>query len=233
MKKTIAIMQPTYLPWPGFFELIEKSHEFVFLDDAKLEKSSWHVRNKILINQSATFITVDLNADRMSSIQYASIAATSWRKKHVQSLKITYGKAPFGVEILDLILPVIEHGKQATLAELNIELIIIFCSYLGITTVFHRSSKMSIEGRKSARLIEICKHLQADHYYSPLGSRDYIEQENLFDKSGIQLSYQNFLSVPYSQFNSKNFVPFLSVVDLIANLGRAASLDYVKQLNPR
>ena len=122
-KKTIAVMQPTYLPWPGFFDLIAHSDTFVFLDDAKLEKSSWHVRNKILVNQTAVFITVELNAARNSLIKDAHLADSRWRKKHAQMLKITYGKSPFGREVLDIVLPIIEDGNQKILADINIDLI--------------------------------------------------------------------------------------------------------------
>lgn len=225
-------MQPTYLPWPGFFELIARSHTFVFLDDAKLEKSSWHVRNKILINQAASFITVELNADRLSLIKDANLAGTSWRKKHAQSLRLTYGKSPFGEKILDIVLPIIEHGRQKTLADINIELITCFCQYLEIKTNLIRSSELAVQGKKSERLIEICRRLDADHYYSPAGSRDYIEEENLFPNSGLTLTYQDFHSRPYAQFNSNDFIPYLSTVDLVANLGKSASLAYIKRSDP-
>lgn len=231
-RKTIAIMQPTYLPWPGFFELILQSQAFIFLDDAKLEKSSWHVRNKILVNQAPNFLTVELNASRLSTIHESALAPTSWRRKHAQSLRLTYNKAPYSKEILDLIVPIIENGTQASLADLNIELILAFCGYLGIKTQFLRSSEMGVEGKKSGRLIELCRKLEADHYYSPVGSKDYIDEEALFPSSGIALTYQDFPSTPYAQFNSKEFVPYLSVVDLIANTGPQASA-YIKRSSPK
>lgn len=225
-------MQPTYLPWPGFFELIARSHTFVFLDDAKLEKSSWHVRNRILINQAASFITVELSADRLSLIKEANLAETNWRKKHAQSLKLTYARAPFGEEVLGIVLPIIENGRQKTLADINIELITCFCQYFGIKTNLIRSSELAIEGKKSERLIEICRRLDASHYYSPAGSRDYIEEEDLFPRSGVALTYQDFPSRPYTQFNSNDFVPYLSTVDLAANLGKTASIAYIRRSSP-
>ncbi len=231
-KKTIAIMQPTYLPWPGFFELIAQSHTFVFLDDAKLEKSSWHVRNRFLINQAGRYLTVELNSGRLSLIKDAKLADTNWREKHAQSLRNAYGKSPFGEEVLGIVLPIIESGQQRTLADINIELIVCLCQHLEIETNLIRASELGVPGRKSERLIEMCRRLDADHYYSPAGSRDYIEEEGLFPDSGLTLTYQEFPSSAYSQFNSNEFVPYLSIVDLLANVGKRRSLAYIKRSDP-
>ena len=133
------------------------------------------------------------------------------------------------MEILNIIIPVLESSKFILLKELNIELIKKITNYLGIKVNFSSDKNLESNSKKSMRLIEICKLYNVSEYYSPLGSKDYIEEENLFSKFDIKVKYQNPQLVPYNQYNSGEFIPYLSVVDLISNLGKTESLKYIKK----
>ena len=231
LNNSISIMQPTYLPWIGFFQLINSVDRFIFLDNVKLEKSSWQTRNKILVNKNPSFITVPVLGSRKQLISEALInSETKWRKKHILTLEQTYSKYPFGEWMLNIIIPIINDLTINHLCELNMKLIKTICSELGIKCNFFLSSKIPTKSTKSMRLIEICNYFGCINYYSPLGSKGYIETEKYFKKSGINVYYQKFKLEIYNQHTLKKFISHLSIVDIIANLGPEQTLNYIKQL---
>mgnify|MGYP002843106847 CR=1 FL=1 len=224
-------MQPFYLPWVGFFDLIAKADYFVFLDNVKIEKSSWQTRNQILINNQPSFITVSIKGSRNQLISEVVINdEIKWREKHIATIANVYKKHPFGKWVLDLVVPVIEDTSICLLSDLNIELIKIICRNLDIKSKFYMSSQISTSGTKSRRLIEICNHFQSTNYYSPKGSKKYIDDENHFTKSKINVFYQNIILKKYNQFKSNNFVSNLSIIDLMANLGPDETTNYINNL---
>jgi hypothetical protein len=227
---SISIMQPTYLPWPGYFNLIHKSDIFIFLSGVKFEKSSWHHRNYFLISGNKTALTVPIKGSRLQSIKEVEInEQTSWRKKHINSLFYNYKNHDYGKDILDLIIPIIESKEIIMIEELNITLIKTICEYLGISVTFSTDRKINQNIDKSTRLIEICNKHKSNLYYSPFGSKKYIENERLFEKTNIQIKYQSPKSICYNQRTLNDFIPYLSVVDLIANLGSNKSLEYINK----
>ena len=224
----ISVMQPTYLPWAGYFNLIKNCDYFVFLDDAKIEKSSWHVRNRILINDSVNFITIPIRSSRNNLIKDTPIIYDiNWKCKHFKKLNLTYRKHPYGEEILELIHPAYHNNDMPFLSEFNINLINIICSYLGLDFEVLLSSDLNLSSTKSQKLIEICSIYNCAHYISPLGSRDYIEADGKFSDSNIQLSYQNYKLKKYVHYRSNQFYPRLSIIDVIANIGRCKTAEYI------
>lgn len=230
--KKLAIMQPTYLPWPGYFNLITSSDIFVFLDDAKLEKSSWHVRNQLPINDKASFITLALDASRLDNINEAMLSKDNpWRKKHVGTLRNLYSRSPYGKSFLKPIISIIEDSNINKLSDFNIKIIKEILNYLGVEKEFHLSSELNVEGKRTDRLVNFCKHFDVGTYISPAGAKEYIEEDGNFNNSGYELKFQYAPSKEYSQFNTKEFIPYMSVIDLISNLGKEASLEYIQTLS--
>ena len=118
-----AIMQPTYLPWAGYFNLISQVDTFVFLDDAQFQKNSWHNRNRILLNHSSHWITVPVRRVALNQkIHETKIDSSAWRTKHQRLLQQTYAKHPFIDDILE-ICEALGKAKIDNLAILNISLI--------------------------------------------------------------------------------------------------------------
>lgn len=217
---TLVIMQPTYLPWVGFFHLIANADKFVFLDDVKIEKQSWQVRNRLLHNGEPHYISVSINGSRNQTIKDVLLNdSTLWRKKHSQLLQHTYKKHPFGEDVLDNILPIINDKNITSLAVLNEKLIINICQKLDINTQFFKASSLKSEGTRTEKLVNLCRELQCDHYLSPLGSKEYITQDGNFSKSDISLTYQDFIPMNYPQKGINQFIPYLSIIDMIANIG--------------
>jgi len=217
---SIAIMQPTYIPWAGYFNLISKVDYFVFLDDVKIEKQSWQVRNKIISDHQERYISLPVRGSRNQMIKEVQLNdSIPWRKKHTKLLEHTYAKHPLGKTCLLKVLPTINSNKITSLATLNIEIIKTISKELGFNPIFHLSSQLNTVGERSKRLLSLCKELSCDHYFSPAGSKAYIEKDGYFSNSNISIEFQNFTPPVYRQLNQPKFVPYLSIIDMVANIG--------------
>lgn len=221
-------MQPTYLPWAGYLNLIAQSDVFVFLDDVQFEKQSWQNRNRVLVNGAVHWLTVPVLRQHLSDrIHMIAVDdAQPWRRKQVELLRTNYARHPFCTEMLALASGILDPGTTR-LCELNIAMIRAIASALGLERRFVRSSALGIEGQRSQRLVEICRHFECDQYLSPNGARDYLAQDGAFESSAVQLTFQRFDATHYQQKGVAEFVSHLSILDVIANLGLQGARRYV------
>lgn len=222
-----AIMQPTYLPWSGYFNLINSVDIFVFLDDVQLEKQSWQTRNRILFNGNVQLLSVPIIKSPFGSlINTIKINdGCSWRKKHIKTLESAYCNHPFSEDIIPQINVILSDQNVLLLSELNIKIIKKISSILKISTKFILSSELDCSGKRSEYILQICNALNANIYLSPVGSKDYLGEENFADK--FNLEYQNFNLGNYSQLRSEEFISHLSVIDVIANVGVEKAREYI------
>jgi len=218
--KTIAIMQPTYLPWLGYFDLMDQSDILVLLDSVQVEKRSWQQRNRIKSPAGERFLTVPiLTKDRRSQkICEVEIEQTArFQEKHIKTIQHCYGRAPFFGRYIDDLAAILRK-RHRYLAELTIELINWLRRAIGIETELVCSSSLDVQGKKVKLLIAICKSVGAERYISPFGSKTYIDENNLFAENGIELRYHEYHHPRYEQLFG-DFVPNLSVLDLLLNEG--------------
>lgn len=224
-----AVMQPTYLPWAGYFNLINQVDIFVFLDDAQYERGTWQNRNRVLVAGESHWLTVpvirELLGDRINAVH--TDETSSWRRKHVQLLRQNYGKHPFGTEMLQ-IGDIVLDQSLAVLAELNIRLIRFCCDRFGITTRCVRTSEMDIRGKRTERLIAICEHFGCDEYVSPPGAAEYLAADRFVEMTRTRLRFNEYIPEPYPQRGIEKFVSHLSIVDVVASLGWHQAGLYVK-----
>lgn len=223
-KKTVmnklVIMQPTYLPWAGYFNLISQADHFVFLDDVKVEKQSWQVRNKVINDKSEHVISLAIKGPRSQLIQEVLLNDdVTWRKKHSKLLAHNYSKHPHKEVIINTLLPIINDRDITSLCKLNSRIILAISKALNFNPVFHYASELAASGQRSEKLIKICNELECAQYLSPIGSKYYIEQDGLFKDTKIDVRYQHFTPPIYRQQGMSNFIPYLSVIDMIANIG--------------
>ena len=218
--KTCVIMQPTYLPWLGYFDLMQKSDVFVFLDHAQFSKQSWQQRNKIRDKNGELILTIPVKHCHHKESLIKDVLIDKSRnplKKHFKSLEINYSKSrnyPFIIENLREI-----YSKDYdTLMELNIDLIQLGCRLKKIIPKIVYSSDLQVVGQKVEALVDICKKVDADHYLSPVGSKEYIEQNNLFRQNNIELNYQNYVHPVYQQINYSDFISHMSFIDYLFNV---------------
>jgi hypothetical protein len=225
MGKTIAIMQPTYLPWLGYFDLIDRVDAFVFLDNVQFEKQSWQHRNRIRTATDLQWLSVPVLHSGHSGqlICDTRIANTQFISKHLRSLRLNYGRAEFFETIISEFEACFsEASKSSMLSDLNLGLIKWIVTKLGITTPLYRSSELPCKGKRSALLVEICQELATTRYLSPVGSAEYLrEDREQYDRAGIEIRLHGYDHPAYRQLYSP-FLPFASVLDLMFNEGPGA-----------
>ena len=219
-------MQPTFLPWLGYFELMARADKFVFLDTVQFEKQSWQSRNRLKSVQGEPFwLTVPLAAhDLKTPINQIRLAANwpQWRKKHLRSIRTNLGSTPFFKEIFPRIESWLETDSEL-LAALNIAGIRLFVEMLELAPELLRASELNVSGTQTELLVKLCRQLGATRYYSPLGSKEYME-ENLFTENQIGLVYQTWSHPVYPQ-RGDPFVSHLSVLDALMNIGPHATRE--------
>jgi len=226
--RTVAIMQPTFLPWIGYFGLMAEVDDFVFLDDVQFSKQSWQSRNRVLGANGP--VTLSLPVARKPSkplIMDARLAYSLSVDNLVKRAAGCLGKAPFWGLAEDLLIHCLARAEDG-LAAVNITFISALSARLNITPTFHRSSGLSIaSGGKSERLLTICRHLGADRYLSPVGAAGYLSLDNPFSESDVRLRFQTFTPLPYKQGKAE-FVSHLSVLDALAWLGPDALAAHIR-----
>lgn len=225
-----AIMQPTYLPWSGYFHLASQVDTFVFLDDVQYERSSWQNRNYILVNSKKNLLSVPVQqAPLQTNICDILIAPDkSWHKKHLHSIQLAYPTLWRNIQLREPLIAVLEKPHR-TLADLNVALIgLLFC-WFNIRCKILRASELRCGGKRSQHVAEICQAVQADTYYSPIGARGYLEADQFESLSGIKLIYNEFNPSHYAQGKTPEFVSHLSVIDVIGQVGLELANAYVKK----
>jgi hypothetical protein len=217
--KTIAIMQPTYLPWLGYFELMKRSDIFVIYDCVQFEKQSWQQRNRIRAQQEALMLTVSVKTKGKLLQKINEVEIDKLRqpcKKHFHAIKMNYSKSR-NFELIIGELEKIYFRDQDRLIDLNMDLIELGRKMMKINTPMIFADTLDVHGSKVPALIDICKKTGATHYYSPLGSKGYIDENNLFPENNIELSYQHYNHPVYKQMHYPDFISHLSFIDYLFN----------------
>jgi hypothetical protein len=226
MSTSVAIHQPNYLPWPGYFHKMIESDTFVFLDDAEFSSDSIIYRNKIKTNDGWTWLTVPTTGSSTNPINSVPIATSErWEKTHRKSISVHYSGAPHYPTIEPLL--ELYDREWELLVSLNTAFIEEIVEILGIDVDIRYASSLEYEGTKTERILSICESLGADVYFSGEGAREY-QDESSFEAAGIELVYQSFEHPVYEQ-QFGEFIPNLSIVDMLANLGAEGSMDRLSQ----
>ncbi len=225
-----AIMQPHFFPWSGYFNLMSKVDKYVFLDDVQFSKSSWQSRNQILINGKKNWITIPTKKSELkTNINEKIIDFTSnWQLKITKTIIQNYSKC---INFNDLkgLIDLFNTLKFSSLSEFNIN-IINFISYnLEIRVDFINSSTLNTKSSRTNKVVEILKILNAKEYISPQGAKDYLQNDGFNKITNTKLSINNYKCKSYTQMGVLEFIPNLSIIDLIANLGWKEASNYVKE----
>ena len=229
-----VILQPSYIPWRGYFHQIYKSDIFIFLDDVQYDRRGWRNRNRIKGPGGDLWLTIPVfnkgsRADRTPIHRIEIDWGRPWAHKHRETLRHVYGKAPhyprYEARLDDF------YGRQPRfLADLTIGLTIDLAEDLGIRgTRFLRSSELAAEGSKTDRLLDILRRVGGTHYITGPSAREYLE-ESRFAESGIALEYMAYDYPAYPQLHGP-FAPHESILDLILMTGESA-MDYIVGPSP-
>jgi hypothetical protein len=219
----VAIIQPLYLPWSGFFEMIASSNTYVALDHVKFEPSSWQSRNRLKGPNGTFLITVptlraDGRSDRICDRRIDH--RQPWAMKHLKSLEFAYKRAPHFDRYYAGIKQVMD-GKQDKIADLNISLIRLLMNHLGLDRRIIRSSELPLGDDaalgKNERLIHMMRIIGAKQFYEGALGKRFIDREK-FLREGMDVRFQEYCPPVYPQQYGE-FAPYISVVDLLFNCG--------------
>ncbi len=220
-----VILQPSYIPWRGYFHLIQKADLFVFYDDVQYDKDGWRNRNKIKTPEGTRWLTIPVRSGGKFANQTQIRAMEMlwdkpWNKNHRQTLHQFYRKAPFYRKYSDLLDGIYE-PQQKLLADFTIESTVRLAREIGIEhTRFMRSSELKAEGAKTDRLISILKKVGANHYISGPSAKSYLEEEKLA-QAGITFEYMRYEYAAYEQLYGA-YEPQVSILDVLLMTGPEA-----------
>mgnify|MGYP006286900777 CR=1 FL=1 len=216
-----AIMQPTYLPWPGYFDLIQRADIFIFLDDVEFARRSWQQRNRIALNDELVWLTVPVQkkgrrGERIDEVEVDN--SRDWRRRHLATLERAYSGSPGFGPVYGLIERALDPANTA-LSTINQTFILGVLELLGIERTIHCSSEWAVSGTRSERLLNLCERAGATAYLSPRGSRDYIEEDGTFAAARFPVSYQQYQTPVYRAFPPLEQGDSPSFVDALMTLG--------------
>lgn len=222
----VAIHQPNFLPWLGYFNKIKQVDFFVFLDDVQFERGkTFTSRTKIIANNQEHWLTIPIkNKSDLNKINKTEVdISQNWKYKHLKTLEMNYKKTLYFNEIFKIIERVYEQ-EDSLIVNYNIPLIIEISSYLNFNTQFIRSSNIESSKDKQGldKLLCILKEMQATTYISGsgAGSKRYVKEDE-FQACGIDLEWQLYEHPTYPQLSvGGDFIPNLSIVDALFNCGR-------------
>lgn len=225
--RTVAIHQPNYLPWLGYFEKIKRSDVFVLLDDAEYSSGSWINRNKIKTPHGWTWLTVPVRGTS-GPIADVEIVDEGWRETHRKSLQASYGGAAHYEEFGAFFAATYARSWES-LCELNVHLVRQLADRLALDCEFVRASTLEVDATGSERIVRLCEELGADRYYSGEGARSYNDRAR-FEAADIALEYQSFDPPRYEQ-RFGEFLPKLSIVDPLLNVGVEGTRDLLETVS--
>jgi hypothetical protein len=222
----VVILQPSYIPWRGYFDQMRRADLFVFYDDVQFDKHGWRNRNQIKTAHGKQWLTIPVHSAGVTqgrSINDVKIDwSKPWSQAHLRALTSSYNRAPCFKQYLPL-LDSFYGRRDECIADFTIATTIALARELRIQhTRFLRSSALEgISGEKTDRLIQILKRVQATHYISGPSARDYIEPEK-FSQAGIGLEFMEYHYQEYPQLYPP-YDPYVSVLDLLFMLGDQAA----------
>ncbi len=224
----LGIMQPYFFPYIGYWQLINAVDKYIIYDDVNYIKGGWINRNRILVNGNPSYFSLQLDGaspnKKINEIKLNSNAV--WKKKLINSLQMSYSKAPFYNEVFPIIQDIILYSEN-NLAKYLENSLRKLCAFLDINTEIIVSSTLQknndLKGKD--KVIHICEILDAKEYINAIGGQDMYDSKT-FLEHGIKLSFIETNIIPYTQFKN-DFVPYLSIIDLLMFNGKEKVKEYL------
>jgi len=221
MSKRVAIVQSNYIPWKGYFDLINRVDEFILLDSVQYTPRDWRNRNRIKMSHGLQWLSIPVQRKGRSCqrIDQTKVKDTRWARKHWQTLQHAYGRASYFKEYAPFVERLyVRASEEEYLSRINFTFLCALCDLLGIRTRLTWSTNYRPAGGKTERLVSLCRQAGATEYVSGPSARSYLEPE-FFERASIQLSYMDYSGYPeYPQI----YPPFehaVTILDLIFSVG--------------
>lgn len=231
--KKIAVLQSNYIPWKGYFDIINSVDEFIFYDDLQYTRRDWRNRNKIKTPIGLKWLTipVEVKGKYFQKIHETKVSEKEWAKKHWQQIRQNYAKAKYFQEYKDIFEELYLACNEEYLNQINYRFIIAINEILEIKTKIRYSSEFELAEGQTEKILGICKQCRADTYLSGPAAKDYFD-EKLAKQENINVEWMDYSG--YAEYNQL-FPPFehgVSILDLLFNEGAHAK-EYMKSFKCR
>lgn len=217
---TVVVLQSNYLPWKGYFDLIQSADRFVFYDEVQYTKNDWRNRNRIYPRNGLHWLTIPIRRDAVKlRISEVPLPDPRWQKDHFKTLLQSYRTAAHFDQIEPLLRETYVDREWDRLSRLNRHLVERISRMIGIDTEFLDSNDFTLSGDRVSRLVNLLKQVGATQYLSGPSAADYLAgTEHLFAEAGIELRFMAYTGYPvYKQFREP-FEHAVSIVDLLAHV---------------
>lgn len=218
--KTVAIVQSCYIPWKGYFDLIQSADAFVLYDDVQYTRRDWRNRNRIKTSRGSHWLTIPVHVKGRyhQRICEVTISDSGWALQHWKSIRHAYARAPYFTRYAEELEALYRDCDDTSLSAINERFLRAMCAWIGITTPILRSDTFTLPDDRTDRLIEICRQMNATHYLSGPSAKVYID-ETRFSDAGIGVIWMDYGGYPeYPQLYSP-FIHEVSALDLLLNTG--------------
>lgn len=229
--KKVAILQSNYIPWKGYFDIIDSVDEFIFYDEMQYTTRDWRNRNKIKTQNGLKWLSIPVYSKGCQQsglkISETKITENSWVQSHWDSIRLAYAKTPYFKEYKNMFHDLYEDcAKETLLCKVNYKFILAINEFLGIKTKISYDRDYGLIDGKTERLVDLVQKAGGDYYLSGPAAKDYIV-EDLFKQAGIELAWMDYSG--YREY-PQLYPPFehgVSILDLIFNTGKD-SIDYIR-----
>jgi hypothetical protein len=226
MAKIAAIIQSNYIPWKGYFDIINFADEFILYDEVQYTKNDWRNRNLIKTPQGLLWLSVPVYHSLCQKINETKISDRSWNKKHWLTISQFYRKSCYYKDYKDFFEELYLGQQEEFLSLINHKFITAVCKLLNIKTKIVFSSEYGLIEGKTERLIDLLKKADANEYISGAAAKNYLN-EKLFEDEGIKITWMDYSGYPEYRQLHPPFEHGVSILDLIFNEGPRAG-SYMK-----
>jgi WbqC-like protein family len=229
LPKTLVVLQSNYLPWRGYFDLMRHADVFVTLDVVQYTKNDWRNRNRIMTESGARWLTIPVKASLAAAtpIDEVRVADPTWCERHVSAIRNSYRHAAAFKTVSPWLFAQLESvAREELLTVINHRLLLALAGKVGITTKLMPCSELIdrrnlIEMQPNERLLALCEAVGATRYLSGPAAKSYLDIE-VFAAKGIDVAWMSYEGYPPYPQLSHEFDPYLSIIDLLLNVGEQA-----------
>ena len=232
-QRRVAIVQSSYIPWKGYFDLIRAADEFILLDDVQFTKRDWRSRNRIKTKDGLAWLTIPVHSKGkyLQTIAETTVSDTEWARRHWQTIRGAYARAPYFAAYADAFAALYAAPPGDRLSDINRAFIDALCQALGITTRITWSSEYDPGDGRNERLIDLCVKAGATEYVSGPAARSYID-EAAFAAAGVAVVFADYGGYPDYPQPYPPFEHAVSALDLLFCCGPRAT-DFMKDVCPK
>lgn len=228
MPGSVSVIQSSYIPWKGYFDIIDRSDHFILLDDVQFTKQDWRNRNRIKTAQGINWLTIPVVRRFPQRICDTMVSNPGWARKHWKTISQSYGKAPYFKQYQELFETAYTKIENGSISEINRHLIDVICGILKIDTPIKFSMDYGLAAEDPTdRLVQLCQAEKAETYISGPAARDYLEEAK-FKEAGIDVVFFDYSGYPEYDQLYPPFDHFVSIIDMIFTCGDR-TMDIIRQ----